>query len=114
METSASFEARSASSSYPTASQSGFCAALRRPTGNSRVRAAFCTRGDSDRLSGWPRPWSDNTPSDVVIGRDAWAWIRERGIFSATKETQGRHFCDHVRYAIHDAPLLAYLGMQAG
>ena len=43
METSASFEARSAPSSYPTSSQSGFCAAPPRPDGRASIRGAPAT-----------------------------------------------------------------------
>ena len=44
METSASFEARSAPSSYPTASQSDFPKGLRTPARNCYVSAAFWAR----------------------------------------------------------------------
>ena len=44
METSASFEARSAPSSYPTSRQSGFCASLHKAGQNRRIRAGLCQR----------------------------------------------------------------------
>ena len=54
METSASFEARSAPSSYPTSSHSAEYASLATGAGNCRIRAGLC----------WPKGTGESTKSD--------------------------------------------------
>ena len=59
METSASFEARSAPSSYPTSSQSCFCPSLHKAAQNRRIRAGLCQRkgpGESASCDGRSYP----------------------------------------------------------
>ena len=69
METSASFEARSAPSSYPTTSQSGYRAALDRATGNKRIPAAPHSQGD--RRGGQFRWLGANPGPSCLLNRES-------------------------------------------